>query len=94
MTSYNKRDLRAADLLAMILVGLGVIFVWFAVDHLVSPLGFEARFGKRPDGSRTGLGLCVSAVSFLLLGTALNFKVRQLTRTGGREPKDYEGVPE
>lgn len=84
MTHYTKRDIRAADMLAMILVGFGVVLLLFAV---LPPL-----LAKNMGGLHLGLGL-LSAV-FLLLGTALNLKVRQLVRNAGREPDEYPGVPE
>ena len=94
MTTYRKRDLRAADVLSMILVGLGLVFVVFAVYRVVAPIDVEPKADKRPNGPASSFGLWLVAVTFLSLGMALQLKIRQLIRTGGREPESYEGVPE
>ncbi len=85
MTSYTKRDIRAADILAMILFGFGVVLVLFAVFKVTGKVGKEG-------GSVVGTWIIASV--FLALGTALNLKVRQLVRTKGVEPVDYDGVPD
>lgn len=84
MTQYTKRDIRAADMLAIILVGFGVVLLSFAA---LPPL-----VAKEPGGSHPALWI-LSGV-FLLLGTALNLKVRELVRNAGREPGDHPNVPE
>lgn len=84
MTHYTKRDIRAADMLAMILVGFGVVLLLFAV---LPPLLAKDKGGVH-------LGLAILSAVFLLLGTVLNLKVRQLVRNAGREPDEYPGVPE
>jgi len=83
VTTYTKRDLRAVDLLAMVLFGVGIVLALIAVAKLTSSKG----------GGDTLL-LWIGAVSSLSLGTALSLKVRQLVRNKGEEPKDYDGVPE
>ncbi len=85
MTTYTKRDIRAADMLAMILVGFGVVLVFFAVFKTIGKPGNEG-------GSVAGTWIIAGV--FLALGTALNLKVRQLIRTKGAEPVDYDGVPD
>ena len=85
MTTYNKRDIRAADMLAMVLFGFGVVLVCFAA------LGSIGKAGKE-GGSVVGAWLIAGV--FLALGTALNLKVRQLVRNKGVEPVDYDGVPD
>jgi hypothetical protein len=35
----------------------------------------------------------LAGIICICLGTAINLKVRQLKKTGGREPDEYEGVP-
>jgi hypothetical protein len=75
VTTYTKRDIRAADLLAVILFGFGLLLVVLAVLKM-----FEAE--------RTGsaVGTWLVAGVFLMLGLALNLKVRQLGRNKGAEP--------
>lgn len=85
MTTYTKRDIRAADLLAIILFGFGVVLAVFALFDSTSAKG---------SGSGGAVGSWLMAAVFLALGTALNLKVRQLIRTKGVEPKDYDGVPD
>lgn len=85
MTVYTKRDIRAADMLAMILFGFGAVFVCFAAFKTTG------KVGKAGDSA---VGTWIIAGVFLALGTALNLKVRQLVRTKGAEPVDYDGVPE
>jgi lipopolysaccharide export LptBFGC system permease protein LptF len=83
MTTYTKRDIRAADILAMILFGFGVVLVCFAVFKTTGTLGKEGG---------SVVGTWIIAGVFLALGTALNLKVRQLVRTKGAEPVDCDGV--
>lgn len=83
MTTYTKRDLRAVDLLALILVCIGGLLALAALSKV---LGTK-------DGGNSPL-LWIGAVCTLALGTALNLKVRQLVRHKGQEPKEYDGVPE
>ncbi len=78
MTTYTKRDLRAVDLLALVLFVIGIVLALFAV--------FQVR--------QNTLLLWIAAVSTLSLGVALNLKLRQLVRNKGEEPQDYDGVPE
>src|SRR5690606_31788272 len=84
MTTYTKRDLRAADALALILVGLGFFSLLFAAMPLLDGRSVK---GAAPAAWVLG-GLC------LVLGAALNLKIRQLVRNQGREPEDYPGVPD
>ena len=85
VTSYTKRDIRAADMLAMILFGFGVVLAFFAVFKMV---------GKADKAGGSVVGAWILAGVFLALGTALNLKVRQLVRNKGAEPVDYDGVPD
>jgi lipopolysaccharide export LptBFGC system permease protein LptF len=85
VTTYTKRDIRAADMLAMILFGFGVVLVFFAVLKTTGKVGKEG-------GSLVGTWIIAGV--FLALGTALHLKVRQLVRTKGAEPVDYDGVPD
>jgi len=85
VTTYTKRDVRAADMLAMILFGFGVVLVFIAIFKTTGKVGTEG-------GSVAGTWIIAGV--FLALGTALNLKVRQLVRTKGTEPVDYEGVPD
>lgn len=77
MTTYTKRDIRAADMLAMILFGFGAVLVLFSVCKTTDEVGKQG-------GSVAGTWI-IAAV-FLALGTALNLKVRQLVRTNGMQP--------
>ena len=83
MTTYTKRDLRAVDLLGLVLLSVGIVLASIALFRTLAP-----------KGSGDALLLWIAAVSTLALGTALNLKVRQLIRTKGEEPREYEGVPE
>ena len=85
VTHYTKRDVRAADMLAMILFGFGLVLVVFAVFKTI---------GKADKESGSVAGTWIIAGVFLALGTVLNLKVRQLVRNKGAEPVDYDGVPE
>jgi lipopolysaccharide export LptBFGC system permease protein LptF len=85
VTTYTKRDIKAADMLAMILVGFGVVIVFFALFKTI---------GKAGKAGGSVAGTWITAGVFLALGTALNLKVRQLVRTKGVEPVDYDGVPD
>ena len=88
-TTYTKRDLRAADMLAMIFVGLGVLIAFGLACPLDAP-----GVGKAAKASASGFGSWLVVMALLSLGTALNMKVRQLIRSGGREPDDHGSVPE
>jgi lipopolysaccharide export LptBFGC system permease protein LptF len=83
VTTYTKRDVRAADMLAMILFGFGVVLVLFAIFKMI---------GKTDKSSGSIAGTWIIAGVFLGLGMALNLKVRQLVRNKGVEPVDYDGV--
>ena len=85
MTIYTKRDIRAADILAMILFGFGVVLVLFAILKAT---------GKVGEGGGSAGTLWIVAGVFLLLGGALNLKVRQLIRNKGAESVDYDGAPD
>lgn len=82
MTSYTKRDLRAADMLAMVLFGLGFLMT------------LTAALRGAGKGMAATPAQWVVAASLLVLGLALHLKVRQLVRHRGREPEEYPGVPE
>jgi hypothetical protein len=93
VTTYTKRDLRAADMLAMTLLGLGAMLIVFGVVKLTgSAASLNAK--QQIDESRIPVSLWVAVASFMLLGMALNLKVRELVRSKGREPEDYAGVAE
>ncbi len=85
MTTYTKRDIRAADILAMILFGFGVVLLGFAIFMTL---------GKTGKGGGSAFPMWLMAGVFLALGTALNLKIRQLIRAEGTEPTDYDGVPD
>ncbi|MBX3462787.1 MAG: hypothetical protein KF830_06425 [Planctomycetes bacterium] len=86
MTTYTKRDIRAADMLAMILIGFGLVLILFQVLPLMN---------AKPDVKvQMSPVVWILAGVFVLLGLALNLKVRQLVRNKGREPEDYPDVPE
>jgi len=86
VTSYTKRDIRAADMLAMMLVGIGIVLVLFAALPVI--------LTKADKNGGSGPALWIAGGVFILLGAALALKIRQLVRNRGREPEDYPGVPE
>lgn len=95
MTTYSKRDIRAVDMLAMILVGFGFVLLLYAAwPWLAGLAGGDVATAKSGKPVARGPGSWLIAIVFLALGTALALKVRQLTRTQGREPDDYPGVPD
>jgi len=94
MTIYTKRDMRAADMLALILFGFGVVLSLLAMITNFGWLQAPAVEGKPVAGPRSAFSLWLMAVVFLMLGAAMNLKVRQLVRNKGREPDDYAGVPD
>lgn len=81
MTCYSKRDIRAADVLAYLLTGLGMVLMFCAFWLARKEVLFE----------RPALAL---GFVFFGFGTMLNLKVRELIHNKGVEPVDYEGVPE
>jgi hypothetical protein len=92
MTTYTKRDLRAADMFAMILVGFGVVLLVFAALPLL--IGKSGKLASLAKGGGTNPALWILAGVFVVLGVALNWKIKQLVRNRGSEPEDYPGVSE
>lgn len=86
--AYTKRDLRAADILSMVLIGAGVLLLIIGLLLIV-----ETEDGGVAKGTK-GFGGLIGAVVFLALGTALQLKIRQLVRRGGREPEEYDNAQE
>lgn len=86
MTTYTKRDLRAVDMFALILVGFGVVLMLCAAMPLIAA-GSDKGGGTNP-------ALWIVAGVFVVLGVTLNLKLKQLVRNQGREPEDHPGVPE
>ena len=82
MTTYSKTDIRAADMLAVTLSGLGILLLAFAAFETIGK-------GAHPSSN---IRLWLSAGVFLPLGLALNFKIRQLVRNQGTEPVGCDGV--
>lgn len=89
MTTYDKRDLRAADFAAILFFGFGLVLAAFATISPFVPIGRLAAAG----GAMRWLAW-IAAAAFAMVGGILNLKVRQLARNGGREPVDYDGVPD
>jgi hypothetical protein len=85
MKTYRKRELRAADLVALTVTGFGVLMLIVAA---LLQLANDGELG------RSAMALYFLGVVFLPLGLALNLKIHQLVQNGGREPEDYPGVPE
>ncbi len=97
---YTPRDLRAADIFAMVLIGFGlVLFVVGAIAFSTRPDDTSASVvSKSPEGKiipkakpslPPGAAFAVSGFTLGCLGAGLSFKVRQLIRTGGVEPSEY-----
>ena len=78
MTTYTVRELRAADLLALILIAFGACLALIAVLTQTGGLALPWRIP---------LGLGIGAVSFATLGAVLAIKVRSLLRNGRSEPR-------
>lgn len=90
MTSYSKRDIRAADILAVILFSIGLILLGLAIFETAT----QPKVAIDPRAGGVVRVLWFFAGTFTLMGGALGLKVRELARNGGREPVAYEGVPE
>ena len=82
MTRYNKRDMRSVDMFALFLAAAGAVMLLPSLASAAS-----AEVSAAPVA-------WFSALAFLVLGLALHFKVRDLSKNGGREPEEYPGVPE
>lgn len=75
MTTYSSRDLRMANLFAMVLIGIGLGFV---------TLRLVAAFV--PDGQAISPPhVWLAAITFLALGKAIALKVGELRAAGGGE---------
>lgn len=74
VATYTRREVRAVDLLAVILFGFGLVLVLFAVLKM---------YGADESGSAAGAWIVAGV--FLMLGLALNLKVRELVRNNGAE---------
>lgn len=94
MSTYSKRDLRAADMLAILLLGLGAIVTASAVLQAAGVVDAWSKAGSTAGGWAAGPLPWAYGGGLLLLGGALGLKVRQLVRNRGREPVDYDGVPD
>ena len=66
-----------------------IVQAGFTIEHEWQP--GKGKAAAEPLGI---LALWGVAAALLVLGSALNLKVRQLIANKGREPEDYEGVPE
>ncbi len=86
MTTYTKRDIRAADMFALILVGFGVVLMLVAAMPRIA--------ANTDQGGGMNPALWIVAGVFVVLGVALNLKIKQLVRNQGREPEDRPGVAE
>ncbi len=102
---YTSRDLRAADIFAMVLVVFGLVLlvigsIAFATQpddtdvSVVSKSGEKKVVLKAKSSLPPGVAFAVSGFTLGCLGAALSFKVRQLTRTGGIEPSEYAETEE
>src|SRR5690606_18552239 len=88
MTTYTKRDLRAADMLAMILFGFGVVLLLIAMSTTFGWLQGSGEAGKPVASPRSAFKIYLMATVFLMIGGALSLKIRQLVRNKGREPEE------
>ena len=70
--NYSKRDLRAVDTLALVLVGLGLFFGVITTIGLVQKVHFNTSFA-------------IPAICFTSLGFALNIKLKEVINNGGTE---------
>lgn len=77
MRTYTHRELRAADLFAMVLAGAGAVLLLSAAVPLLLDGGAANGMGSPVPWALGGV--------FFVLGVVLNFKVKQLQRSGGRE---------
>jgi len=106
---YSQRDLRAANILALTFLGLGLAFAGLGLGGLAASsskteIAVKADSAKLGDEDFAGaskkdprlsapVGLLLAGLIAGCLGTAVGLKVRQLQRTGGKEVDDYAGVP-
>lgn len=107
---YTKKDLKNVDAFALILIGIGILFIAIGLPQMLSDdqgkdygasgkaIGKVdvdgARSGKKADASRSGMALTVLGGVFVLLGIALNLGVRRVIHNNGKDIEDYAGVPE
>ena len=106
---YTKRDMRAADMLGLILVGFGISALVVGVVQFTlvpnststkdttteSETTRKANIDKPAEkpakasfASVPGLRAGLLGFVCLVLGIAVNLKVRQLQRSGRREPEN------
>jgi hypothetical protein len=81
---YSSRDLRAVDLLAMILVGIDVLCLLLSVVVWAQGRDVNEVASKSPN--RMFVGYLIGGLVFGCSGLALNLKLRELQKQGGREP--------
>ena len=74
---YGERDLRAVDVLALLLVGLGILCA------VLTALSWSK--GPSELASSAGARWAVSSIVLLALGCALNIKLRRVLKRGGAE---------
>ena len=91
---YSERDLRATDILALVLVGIGILLLIVRGPDFVATLG-DATSESDKAGEKAwlahfthtpGLRPTVIGLVFLCLGVALNLELESLLASGGEEP--------
>ena len=68
-------------------------FGWWDAVGMDDPKG-EPKLDRAAPGSGNARGLWLLATVFLMLGGALNLKLRQIVRNGGREPEGRSDAAE
>ena len=84
---YSKRDLRAVDVLAMVLVGIGALCLLLAFFSWTQ--GWKSGEAGVKTVGNLFVGYAIGGLIFGCSGLALNLKLRELQKDGGQ---DVEGT--
>ena len=96
---YTTRELRLFDLFALLLAGLGILFLMIGAVHLATAGPGIVIFSNRPGkgGAKAVKGVAGASrawapffmgTALLALGVALGAGVRKVARNGGDDPAD------
>ena len=82
--AYSKRALRAADILALVLTGVGLLFFVVALGKLFFSAGDAGLAAKGIKSKAVWIGMryALAGLVFLVLGIALNVKLKRCVANG------------